>query len=114
MVTNSTTSNSDKPALKDICTLFDNHYEQEGKKQRATVDKLKLWISETYYQEDDENIKNWLAWMYGKIYLISGFSDITILYTYEKIVEEYDRKSKELCEQFHFTTMWKVMSYNEV
>lgn len=99
--------------LKDICTLFDNHYKQEGKKQKATVDKLKLWISEVYYQEEDEINRNWLAWMYGKIYLITAGADIQIIDRYFEIVEECDQKSKDIVSEHHFTSMWKVMSYRE-
>lgn len=77
------------------------------------MDKLKLWISEIYYQEEDEINKNWLAWMYGKIDIITDTSYLSLAIKYGEIVEEYDQKSKDIVSEHHFTSMWKVMSYRE-
>jgi hypothetical protein len=52
--------------------------------------------------------------MYGKVYRITSGYDLQIENKYFEIEEEYNNKSKELCEKFHFTTMYKVMSYHEV
>lgn len=101
------------PELKDICTLFDNHYEQEGKKQKATVDKLKLWISETYDHEEDEINRDWLAWMYGKVLNITNIEDELMVEKYNMIKLTYDQKSKDIVNEHHFTNMWKIMSYRE-
>jgi len=51
--------------------------------------------------------------MYGKIDNITEKSYLSLAIKYGNIVEEYDQKSKDIVSEYHFTNMWKIMSYRE-
>lgn len=51
--------------------------------------------------------------MYGKVLNITNIEDEEITNRYIMIKYSYDKKSKDLCETFHFTSMYQVISYKE-
>lgn len=107
--------------LKDICKLFDDGYELEGRKKKENDLKVLSGLEKMYQADANGETTftrsevEWIIWMYGKTAKqVEKFEpNPEIMEAFAVVETVYDSIARQLSAEYRYTTMYDVVEHVE-